>query len=122
MKATATIITGPQGAGKSRRARELAAAHGPFLEMTWEQLQERRFAFPPGVVYARTVIVDEVPSNSMAIDKIKSLITRPAVRIAGNGEQRSTTPTPNFIFLSSFSDSDAVGRPVSDRRWTVIHT
>ncbi|WEN13689.1 DUF5906 domain-containing protein [Rhodanobacter sp. AS-Z3] len=99
MNAKATIITGPQGSGKNTRARAIAAALGPFTEISWSQLYEQ---FGLESLHRKAVvIVDEVPAMEHCLSKIKGLISSPKITINRKVHAPLEIYTPSFIFCTS---------------------
>lgn len=113
------IIIGPQGSGKTTKARELAASIGNHVEIVADDVLGR---FGPVQLLSgpEAVIVDEVRRDQWPAlaARLKGWICareitvnvkyRPAVRI----------PTPNFIVVSNDLSDDVVLD--SERRFAVI--
>lgn len=98
MNKNATIISGPQGSGKTMRARAIASAIGRFREISWSQLSER-FGLAD-LVDIDAVIIDEVPADEIAMRRVKSLITSDTLRVNRKHAEPLYIPTPHFIFLT----------------------
>jgi hypothetical protein len=108
---------GPQGCGKSTKARELAAREGKFVEISGEDLASD---FRLGAALANepaTVIVDvERSLDQRAQLKLKQLITNDRALCHRKGREPLTVRTPNFIFCSQ----NAAFLPSDGRRFWVV--
>jgi energy-coupling factor transporter ATP-binding protein EcfA2 len=119
-KGRALIITGPRDSGKTKLAREIAAAYGNFLEISARQLES---VFGLGNLFAGhdvvTLVVEGWPSISLPC--LRSMITSENMRTERKGHPSAIVPTPNFIFVTG--DRDVVSlSDRNDRRFTVIRT
>lgn len=112
----ALIITGEQGSGRTSRAR--VEAHGSYVETTYDRIKglggiDRVLASEPD-----TVIVDEMPPQSVAWQYAKALVVSEEVVVNVPYEKRKFVKTPNFIFIADAEDPFALG--MEPRRFEVI--
>ena len=100
-KGRALVLAGPQGCGKTKLARELAAAHGTFVETDERAL---RNPFRLGNLLARnpaTIIVDEVPAALIAAAETRQLVASERIVMHLKMREEQEVPSPNFIFCTS---------------------
>jgi energy-coupling factor transporter ATP-binding protein EcfA2 len=117
-KGRALVLAGPEGGGKSKLARELAAAHGSYVETDARALQS---PFRLGKLLAGkpdTIIVNEVPAHLITAPETKSLVANESIVIHRKGCEEKIMPAPNFIFCTG--DVNALRLHPHDRRFTVI--
>ena len=97
----AIVITGPQGCGKSRWAREMAAARGSFAEIERDTfLSTFRF----GNILSRhpaTIIVEDAPARVILDPKTRALAESGHVEMNRKARKEQLVPTPNFIFCTT---------------------
>ena len=105
----AIVIAGPQGCGKSRLAREMAAARGSFAEIGRDTfLSTFRF----GNILSRhpaTVIVEDAPARVILDPKTRALAESSHTEISRKGHEDQIVPTPTFIFCTSDPIPDDCG-------------
>lgn len=118
MKKSATIICGPQGSGKSIKARKLAGAIGRFIEVEGSEFLGR-FGLAACACAPAAVIIEEVVPSEAAriIQKLKGLITSSAILVDRKYQKPLAIPTPHFFLVTSRS-VDFLHE--DDRRYTVI--
>lgn len=117
-KGRALVLAGPQGCGKTKLARELAAACGTFVETDASALKS---PFRLGNLLSSnpdTIIVDEVPADLITAAETKQLVASERIVMHRKMREEQEVPAPNFIFCTS--DADALRLHPSDRRFTVV--
>lgn len=115
----ALIIAGPQGSGKTLKARKIAADHGTFAETHAAILGDQ---FRLGALLTpqpASVLVDETPAALFASTAVKSMVSSLTTDVRRRGTAMTKVPTPNFIFCTS--DVDAVRAMPADRRFHVVY-
>ena len=111
----ALVLVGPQGCGKSTKARELAAKVGAFVEISGEELEDKFTDWLSEEPV--TVIVEmERPLSQKAATTLKSLITSEEATCHRKGRYPCTVRTPNFIFCTG--DKDFL--PADSRRFHIV--
>lgn len=106
----ATVITGPQGSGKTMKAKQLADSIGRSVTISSGQFFGR---FELGaVLHGRpdAVIVEEVHFNRWAMDKIKQMLTQDQIIVERKNKEPVSVPLPHFIFTSNEPLSGMDGR------------
>ena len=119
-KGKALVITGPEGSGKSTKAREIAAAHGTYAECAFGDVADRH-----GGRFGLSRVMDGKPATVIVegfepgeADDLKPLIALPEMWIEKRGENPVRVPTPNFIFCTGSKEPLNLG--ARDRRFMVI--
>lgn len=113
----ALIISGPAGSGKTRKALELAIAHGgKYSHATWGFINE-----PFGMAHAlaelsQIVIVDEVVPDAKFFEFAKVLASEEYVEVQPKGKDTHMARNPIWIFLTN----KPVVLPEGTRRFNVI--
>jgi hypothetical protein len=110
-------LVGPEGSGKSTKARELAAKAGTFVEISSEDLASQ---FQMGNALASepaTVIVEvDRPLNQRAQVELKKLLTNTHTICERKMRHPISVRTPNFIFCAQSRDF----LPSEGRRFHVV--
>jgi ABC-type hemin transport system ATPase subunit len=117
-KGRALVLAGPQGCGKTRLARKLAAEAGPYAEISAEAA---RCDFNLSRLLAHrlaVIIVDEATAATFRSPELRELITTDEAVAHGRGRPEELVPAPNFIFCTG--DVNAVGELAGDRRFFVV--
>jgi ABC-type dipeptide/oligopeptide/nickel transport system ATPase component len=97
-KGKAMVLAGPQGSGKSIKAREIAEKHGKFIEMDLHQFVKSEFL--PIDADTKTVIIDGLPKSEKEIAELKAFIANDEIVIKRKHLEPITVKTPNFIFCT----------------------
>lgn len=106
----ALIITGPQGAGKTLLAKEIARKEGLFVEVTAHDL-ERPYGLDSAADGGTEVIIcDGIPSSKGTLEKIKRWITESRVRINPKYREPMNVKPPKFIFCTMSHEPIPSGR------------
>lgn len=95
------IIFGPQGSGKSLRARQLAASFGAFREFQPEELSDN---FAIGVALrngAKTLIIDGVPLVPTMKRAVLPIMNHRSVEAHAPYVEPALVPSPRLIFCVS---------------------
>jgi adenylate kinase family enzyme len=94
----ALVLSGPQGSGKSIKAREIAEKYGKFIEMDLHQFIKSEFL--PIDADTKTVIIDGFPGSAEHIAELKAMIANDEIVIRRKCQEPITVKTPNFIFCT----------------------
>lgn len=113
------IIAGPQGSGKTTKAREIAVAAGTVAEIAWCDLSA---PFDLGNIFGgddkpKTLIVDEMPATPEAMAQAAKLAGAADWMLNRKYQEPVRVPAPALIFCTTGSVDflhDAV------RRFSVI--
>lgn len=117
-KGCATVIAGPEGSGKTTLARELAGAHGSFIETDARVLIS---PFHLGHALANkpaTIIVDEVPARLITTHETRRMIADERVVLHRKGRPEEVVATPQFIFCTR--DADELRLHPADARLHIV--
>lgn len=122
-RGTALVLVGTQGSGKSTLARLIAAAHGPYVEISADQLGARHTLNAALNTRPNTLVVemDSWPLQPATVNRIKGLITQRETVLPpakGRGGDPRVVRTPNLIFCTG--SRDAIPLDEGDRRFVVI--
>lgn len=99
-KGQALVLAGPQGCGKFRLARELAAAYGTYCELDATEL-ERPQVFRRILRHQpETCIVNGLPMDGEVLQRLKMLISAAQALSHRRGQEARSVRTPNFIFCT----------------------
>lgn len=116
----ALIITGPQGSGKSKLAREIAKRHGAYAELCHSAFSN---PFDIGGVLdhepAVIIVADGFPTHSRGLALVKQLITSETIERTKKSMETRTVRTPFLIF--TLQDCDLSLLSASEARRFVIH-
>jgi energy-coupling factor transporter ATP-binding protein EcfA2 len=115
-KGRALVLAGPQGCGKSKLARRLAAEQGPYAEIYAYQLDSLFQNWMHTQI--KTVIVDGLPTDGGAMTRIKAYVTSEHIVVNRKMRPPTTLKAPNFIFCTGAAD--AMKLAPHDRRFTVF--
>ena len=100
----ALVITGPQGAGKSVLAVEIAMKEGDFVEVFAHEL-DRNGGLDSAIANSPKVIIcDGFPTRAETLQRIKQMITEPTTRINVKYRTPATVNSPKFIFCTGDFD------------------
>lgn len=110
------VLTGPQGCGKSRKAREIAEKHGPYAEVGESDLSSDNFikCLESG---ARTFIIDGVIREPKAAIAIKTMLSQPKIGVYVGSEQPMMLDSPFIIITCQTDDAEEFS---DNRRFHVV--
>lgn len=110
------VICGPQGAGKSTLAHQIAEALGDWAEVTADDLTAR---FTPSELLEEpeTLVVEEFSGVGKEA-KILEIINSDFILVNEKGKERRMIDTPNFIFVTG--SAEPIPLILHDRRFTVL--
>jgi len=100
----ALVIIGPQGCGKSKLAREIAGAHGVFIEI---DAADMRSPLMLGAVLAQQPDVLIIDNAQRVSDHLEALIANEYVLCQRRGRKSITVKTPRIIICGLNLDVDA---------------
>jgi ABC-type phosphate/phosphonate transport system ATPase subunit len=113
----ALVLTGPEGCGKSRLARQLASKHGSFVEISAYTLASP-FDFGNALANEpQTLIVEDIPRDARSLQLVKSMLTSERVQCDRKGLEPKFVRSPNFIFCTNDANP-FIGH--DDRRFAVF--
>lgn len=117
------MLVGAQGSGKSTLARLIAAAHGPYVEISVDQLGARHTLNAALNTRPTTLVVemDSRPMPAATVNRIKGLISQRETVLPpakGRGGDPRVVRTPNLIFCTG--SKDAIPLDDNERRFLVI--
>lgn len=114
----ATIITGPEGSGKTRLARKAAGTFGSFIETTMREISHSPFSISDKLSsLPNTVIVEEF-DGSKDLEAAKMLAFSKSMIIHERMKPSRSAGTPNFIFISQLPMPLRHG--LDERRFMII--
>lgn len=118
VKPQAQIIAGPQGSGKTTRAREIAAAAGTFATIAWCDLSS---PFGLGNIFGgeenpATLIIDEMPGTTQAMSQAKELASAQDWMLNRKHQKPIRVRAPALIFCTGSVDF----LPAAARRFSII--
>ena len=117
-KGRALVLVGPQGGGKTKLARKLAAATGSYRELDARDLESNSRFWPVLEQEPATCIVDGLPQGEDVLQRLKAMLTNTETVVCRKHGGPKRVRSPNFIFCTS--DPEPL-KHLEGRRFHIVH-